>query len=201
MRTVATFAAFTVSVVLAGCETYGGTGSSRNSLMSVDYGTVQDVRRGEVQANTARGAALGGLLGLAAAAGTGGSRNQQIAGAAVGALVGGLIQNQRAANNQAEEYTVRLNNGRTVRIATVHHDIQVGDCVSVEQGKHANIRRVSPVMCNSMASTDHPAFGAMHSANMREAEECERAKQEVLDATTEQEVTVAHQKMRALCEH
>ena len=193
-------AALATSIVLGGCETYGGTGSSRDSLITVEYGTVRDVQRAEVQANTGRGAALGGLLGLAAAAGTGGSRNQQIAGAAAGALIGGLIQNQRVANNQTEEYTVQLNNGRTVRIATLHHDLQVGDCVSVEQGEHANIRRVSPVMCNSVASADHPAFDDMHAANVLEAEECEQAKQEVLNATTEQEVTIAHQKMRALCE-
>lgn len=200
MRTVTAVALLGASVVLGGCETYGGTGSSRDQVISVQYGTVQSVRRAEVDANVAQGAALGGLLGLAAAAGTGGSRNQQIAGTAAGALIGGLVQSQRAANNQAEEYTVLLNGGSTVRIATVHHDIQVGDCVSVEQGRHANLRRVSSVMCNSMASNDAPGYSQMHSANMVEAEQCERAKEEVLNATTEEQVRVAHQKMRALCE-
>lgn len=200
MRTVTAVVLLGASVVLSGCETYGGTGSSRNEVISVQYGVVEDMRRADVDANVGQGATLGGLLGLAAAAGTGGSRSQQVAGTAAGALIGGLVQNQRAANNQAEEYTVRLNNGNTVRIATVHHDIQVGDCVSVEQGRHANLRRVSPVMCESMASADAPGYAAMHSANMAEAEECERAKQEVLNATTEDEVRIAHQKMRALCE-
>ena len=200
MRTVTAVVLLGASLVLGGCETYGGTGSSRNEVISVQYGVVEDMRRAQVDANVGQGATLGGLLGLAAAAGTGGSRSQQVAGTAAGALIGGLVQNQRAANNQAEEYTVRLNNGNTVRIATVHHDIQVGDCVSVEQGRHANLRRVSPVMCESMASADAPGYAAMHSANMAEAEECERAKQEVLNATTEDEVRIAHQKMRALCE-
>ena len=200
MRTVTAVVLLGASLVLGGCETYGGTGSSRNEVISVQYGVVEDMRRAQVDANVGQGATLGGLLGLAAAAGTGGSRSQQVAGTAAGALIGGLVQNQRAANNQAEEYTVRLNNGNTVRIATVHHDIQVGDCVSVEQGRHANLRRVSPVMCESKASADAPGYAAMHSANMAEAEECERAKQEVLNATTEDEVRIAHQKMRALCE-
>jgi outer membrane lipoprotein SlyB len=200
MSNLRLLAAIPLFAFVAGCASYGGTGSSQGSLIAVEYGVVQQIERTELNASTGKGAAVGGLLGLAAAAGTGGSTGQQVAGTAAGALIGGLIQNQRRANNTAEQYTILLNSGRTVAVVTEHHDIQRGDCVSVEQGQHANVRRVSPVMCDSMADASHSAYPGLHQQNIDEAAECEQAKQELLNATTEQAVSVAHQKMRALCE-
>jgi hypothetical protein len=77
--------------------------------------------------------------------------------------------------------------------------IRVGDCVSVEQGRHANLRRVSAVMCSTPAS--HPAYPAMHNANVQESAECNEAKQELLAANTEQATAIAYKKMQALCQH
>jgi len=190
--------AITTGLFLAGCETTGGARSG--SAMSVQYGIVERVEQVRADANTGGGAALGGLTGLALAAGTGGSRNQQIAGAAGGALLGGLIANQRAANRQLIQHTVRLNSGSSVAVVTEAQSIAQGDCVAVEQGRHANVRRVSPVMCNAMADRGSPAFQPTHQANVREARECEQAKQEVLNAQTEDDIRLAHLRMRALCE-
>ena len=189
-----------LAAVITGCAgSYGGTGSRENTVISVQYGTVQSIEAAPMDANVGTGAAVGGALGLAAASTR--STGTQVGVAAAGALIGALVQKQRAANSHAEQYNVRLNAGNTVAIVTEHHDMQVGDCVSVEQGRHANIRRVSPVMCDTMANTSHPAFDEMHTANVAEASECEQVKQEVLDATTEEQVNLAYQKMRALCEH
>lgn len=187
------------SMVTTACQTSGG--ARPGTAMSVQYGVVQRVEAVRAEANTGGGAALGGLTGLALAAGTGGSRNQQIAGAAGGALIGGLVANQSAANQQLRQHTVRLNNGTSVAVITDHHNIVVGDCVAVEQGRHANIRRVSPVMCNDLADTSRPAYESTHRANVREAEECEQAKREVLNAQTEEDIRLAHMRMRALCEN
>jgi outer membrane lipoprotein SlyB len=187
------------SIVTTACETPGG--ARPGTAMSVQYGVVQSVQEVQAEANTGGGAALGGLTGLAVAAGTGGSRNQQLAGAAGGALLGGLIANQRAANQQLKQHTIRLNNGASVAVVTDHHNITVGDCVAVEQGRHANIRRVSSVMCNDLADTSRPAYTTTHQANVREAEECEQAKREVLNAQTEEAINLAHMRMRALCEN
>ena len=187
------------TIVTTGCETPGSPRAG--AAMSVQYGVVQSVQEVQASANTGGGAALGGLAGLAAAAGTGGSRNQQLAGAAGGALLGGLIANQRAANQRLMQHTVRLNNGSSVAVVTEHQNIAVGDCVAVEQGRHANIRRVSSVMCNDLADTSRPAYTSTHQANVREAEECEQAKREVLNAQTEEAIRLAHMRMRALCEN
>jgi hypothetical protein len=94
-----------------------------------------------------------------------------------------------------------LNNGASVAVVTDHHNITVGDCVAVEQGRHANIRRVSSVMCNDLADNSRPAYTSTHQANVREAEECEQAKREVLNAQTEEAINLAHMRMRALCEN
>ena len=187
------------SFVTMACETPGG--ARPGTALNVQYGVVQRVEEVLAEANTAGSAALGGLAGLAVAAGTGGSRTQQIAGTAGGALLGGLIANQRAANQRLIQHTVRLNNGSSIAVITDHHNIVVGDCVAVEQGRHANIRRVSPVMCNELADTSRPVYTPVHDANVREAEECEQAKRGVLDAQTEEEIRLAHMRMRALCEN
>jgi outer membrane lipoprotein SlyB len=187
------------STLMTACETTGG--ARPGTAMSVQYGVVQSVQEVQADANTGGSAALGGLAGLAVAAGTGGSRTQQMAGAAGGALLGGLIANQRAANQRLMQHTVRLNNGNSIAVITEDDNIAVGDCVAVEQGRHANIRRVSSVMCNDLADTRRPAYSSTHEANVREAAECEQAKQEVLNAKTEEEINLAHMRMRALCEN
>ena len=112
-----------------------------------------------------------------------------------------MIANQRANNQQLMQHTVRLNSGASVAVVTDHHNIAVGDCVAVEQGRHANIRRVSAVMCNDLADSRRPAYAPAHDANVREARECEQAKQEVLNAKTEEAIRLAHMRMRALCEN
>lgn len=105
------------------------TGSSRNEMISVQYGTVQNV--------------------------------QQIAMApdyGAGALIGGAL----------------------------------GDCVTIEQGRHANIRRVSPVMCSTPPS--NPAYQSMNNADLKESSECHEAKQELLKAAMVEQTDIGYKK-------
>jgi len=199
-RRLITPAVLMFAVLLGGCASYGGTSTPANQMISVQYGIVQQVQPTQLDASTPKGALLGGLLGLAVAAGTGGSTEAQVAATAGGALAGGLIQEARKSDNRANQYTVRLNSGGTIAIVTDNTDIVQGDCVSVEQGQQANIRRVSSVMCTSVASASHPAYPQLHDEDVAEASQCEQAKQQVLKATTPDEVSIATQKMRALCQ-
>mgnify|MGYP001819560252 CR=1 FL=1 len=193
-------ALLTLLVLATGCAgTYGGTGTRADSLISVQYGTVQAVEPVAMDPNTGTGAALGGVLGLAAASIR--STGTQVGAAAAGAQIGALVQNQRASNRRVNQYAVALNTGGTVAIVTEHHEFAPGHCVSVEQGQHANIRRVSPVMCQAMARPSHPAHAHAHAANVAEASECDQVKQEVLEAQSEDEVRSAYRKMSALREH
>ena len=183
------------ALLLTGCAaTDPGTGSTRGEVISVEYGTVMQVEQVQMDPKYGTGALVGGGLGLAAASRRSGTTQ---AGAAIaGALIGAMIQKSQAGT--AEKYTVQLNNRGTIQIVTEHHDIEAGECVSVEQGKHANIRRVSPIMCGSPQA--HPAYEEMHEANIEESEECLASKQALLAATTEQEADLAYKKMRAFCE-
>jgi hypothetical protein len=124
-----------------------------------------------------------------------------VAGAAGGALLGGLIAHERAANQRLVQHTIKLNSGASVAVITENQNIDVGDCVAVEQGRYANIRRVSSVMCNELADTHQPAYPSTHQADVQEGQECEQAKREVLNAKTEDAIKLAHMRMRALCEN
>jgi outer membrane lipoprotein SlyB len=187
--------ATTLVATLAGCaSTDPMTGSTRNEIISVQYGRVENIQKVDMSPDYAAGSVIGGALGLLATMGHSGA--SQVGGAAVGAGLGAIVAKETAGSG--EKFTVRLVNNNTIDIVTENQDIRLGDCVSLEQGKHANIRRVSPVMCTTPQT--HPAYNAMNAANVQESKECHAVKQELLNATTEQATAVAYKKMRAFCE-
>jgi len=171
-----------------------GTGSTRNSLITVAYGTVQNVQQVQMKPSYAEGSLIGGALGLLAASHY--STGSQVLGAAAGAGLGAMVAKETAGT--ANQYTVLLVGGKTVSVVTDQTAIEAGDCVSVEQGEHTNIRRVSAAMCNTPPS--HPAYPDMHSSVQRDSADCATAKQQLLKATTEQETNIAYKKMQALCD-
>jgi len=184
-----------VAITLVGCvSTDPMTGSSRNEMISVQYGTVQNVQQIAMAPDYGAGALIGGALGLLAA--STGSSATQVAGAAAGAGLGALISKETAGT--AERFTVALGNGSTIDVVTENQDIRIGDCVTIEQGRHANIRRVSPVMCSTPPS--NPAYQSMNNADLKESSECQQAKQELLKATTVEQTDIGYKKMRAFCE-
>jgi hypothetical protein len=186
-----------LAVFLTGCanmSTDPGTGSTRNSLIAVAYGTVENVQQVKMKPNYAEGSIIGGALGLLAASGY--SSGSQALGAAAGAGLGALVSKETA--GVANQFTIDLVNGTTVSVVTDQKDIDAGDCVSVEQGEHANIRRVSSSFCNTPAS--HPAYADMHSSVQQISADCAEAKQQLLKASTEQETNIAYKKMQALCD-
>ena len=134
------------------------------------------------------GAVKGGLLGKAIGRRRPGVDRGVIAGAAMGAAA------DKADDKSLYLYTVQLVDGDgTIRIHTEQGDIRQGDCVSIEQGEHANIRRVSSVHCEHRTSAPPP-----HHAQA--AKECDLAKQELMAASTDEEVDIAIKKVRVLCE-
>jgi outer membrane lipoprotein SlyB len=191
------YGAALMATVLAGCanmSTDPGTGSTRNSLIAVAYGTVENVQQVQMKANYAEGSLIGGALGLLAASHY--SAGSQALGAIAGAGLGALVAKETAGT--ANQYTIRLVDGSTVQVVTDQKDIDAGDCVSVEQGDHTNIRQVSSAMCSTPPS--HPAYPAMNASVQQISAECATAKQQLLQATTEQETNIAYKKMQALCD-
>jgi len=85
-----------------------------------------------------------------------------------------------------------IGGGKSV-ISTEQQDIRIGDCVSVEQGDHANIRRVSSYHCeikNTITAEHHQSA----------ADNCQLAKNELNAADTDADITKAAKKVRVLYE-
>jgi hypothetical protein len=186
-----------VALLLTGCanmSTTPGTGSTRNSLIAVAYGTVQNVQQVAMKPDYGAGTLIGGALGLLASSHY--SAGSQALGAVAGAGLGALVSKETAGT--ANQYTITLVNGSTVSVVTDQSEIDVGDCVSVEQGDHTNIRRVSSSFCNTPAT--HPAYPEMNASVQQLSADCAEAKQQLLKATTEQETNIAYKKMQALCD-
>jgi hypothetical protein len=185
----------TLVASLVGCaSTDPVTGSAPNEVISVQYGTVENIQQVAMAPDYGAGSVIGGALGLLATMGHSGA--SQVGGAVVGAGLGALVAKETAGNGV--KFTVRLVNNSTIDIVTENQSIALGDCVSIEQGQHANIRRVSSVMCTTPPSD--PAYAPMNAANVQESQECQAVKRELLNATTEQATNIAYKKMHAFCE-
>jgi hypothetical protein len=156
---------------------------------SIQYGIVTSVSVTTIEdddgmSGAAKGALIGGMIGPRRR----GINRGVIAGAAIGS----------AADDGDTEtvylYTVDyVDSSGSIQIHTEQGDIRDGDCVSIEQGQHANIRRVSTVHCEQQTATP-PAHHA------QAAEECDLAKQELMAAQTDEALNIAIQKVRVLCE-
>ncbi len=173
-----------------------GAGSVWAQSSDVSYGEVTQVAPVDVgggsEAATVGGSLLGGVTGYVL--GKGSSPGKKRRAMAAGAAAGGLIGNRATrGTNKGFQYTVRLSDGRSVSIVTEQGRIDVGDCVAVERGESANIRRVSQVHCES-------GEGKPSGEHLSEAQECEAAKAAMLDAETTQALEQAVRRARLLCE-
>ena len=180
----------------------------------VQYGRITAVSPVNVTDSTSRnvGTVVGGGIGLATGSGQSGS-NRALR-TAVGATAGRSVGNM-ASRSQAFEYTVLIGGTNTVRIVSDQAGKRVGDCVSIEQGQFANIRLVPDARCAppparaaAPAPTPAPAPApaaapapapAPDPADVQAATACEQAKQQVLDATTDDAFKLAERRMRLLC--
>lgn len=186
-RRIAYIGLLTCSMLLAG-------NAQATELSAVAYGTITAVSTQEKDTSSGKktGAIIGGLIGLASSGGrsTGTKVVRSGVGAAVGAGVGGSVS---AGTELA--YTVDLVNGGTVRVVMDSGNFRQGDCVSVEQGRTNNMRRVSSEFCAQHKEVPEE-YKAEH---VKEASECAQAKQELLAAKDEAAVKTAHMKMNILC--
>lgn len=117
------------------------------------------------------------------------------------ALIGAAIGGARGASQQnpGSLYSVRTNDGTIIQIATEQTEIQVNDCVFVEEsGGTANIRRTADATCEpeSQAVLNEPF---MQEEMQEEAAECSAAKEEMLAADTAEKVDLAIRKVQILC--
>jgi uncharacterized protein (UPF0218 family) len=146
------------------------------------------------------GAALGGMVGLSHAHKNKHSGQSELEGALAGAAIGAALTKAMEGSNKAIQFTIETADSRIFKIVMEKaNGITIGDCVTVENGKHANLHRVAAEMCDHGAKREeHDEFRSDHAD---EVDACEKAKDLVVDAKTERETEAAIRKMKIVCEH
>ena len=174
-----------ITCLVTGCAS-SGTPSARGYELRVRYAEVTEIDRVKLPV-------VGGFTGLVLSRNSSGRK--QVASGIGGAVLGGLATAALEGDRLGYSYQLRFSNGDTSRFITEKGYLQVGDCVSVERGQYANIRRVAPVLCSGNA----PA--AANQKHVRDAEQCHEAKEQLLAASTDNEIEAAARKVSILCEY
>jgi len=182
----------------------GACASVAASAQSVSFGRITAVTMVTQDNQNARvgGTIVGGVIGAAAGSGRSGSNR------ALGGLGGAFAGNQIgriATQRQAFQYTILMGGTQTITMVTDQAGKRVGDCVAVERGEFNNLRLVADSKCGpspraAQAQPAAPPPPAQPTAGDRsQAESCIRAKEQLLDAETEDAFDRAERRVRLLC--
>ena len=193
-RLLITLLTLTITVVVLGTTTFAQRAGQSSSVLT---GTVTGMQSVDLNDGDAlKGALVGGAFGAAlTSTNKGNSRKKR--NAAIGAVIGGARQSNNTAPGRL--YTVTVGDGSTVQIATEQTEIRVDDCVYVEQsGNSANIRRATASAC-APAAQEVLQDPAIQAEMQEEAAECSAAKQELINAETDEATDRAVMKVQLLC--
>ena len=180
----------TSALVLAGCAS-NGSSSARGYELRIRYAEVVDINRVQLPSAAPAGAVVGGFTGLVLARNQ--STGRQLATGAGGAVLGGLATRALEGDRLGFEYRLRFADGNVSQFITEKGYLQIGDCVAVERGQYANIRRVASVLCeNGPAKSIEPT-------HVRDAAQCHAAKEQLLLAATREEIDIASRKVSVIC--
>ena len=159
---------------------------------TVTLGIVKQVEQVTLQSEGGgKGALVGGTLGYASGSSKSKSRRNALIGGAAGTAL------SSSGKSEGMQYTVQSSDSSVIIVISDQTEIQIGDCVSVEQsGDKANIRRQDPLACDPASAA---AETAVHDELVENANECAAVKQELVNAKTQEEVELATAKARILC--
>ncbi len=194
MRPTAPVAVLLTAALTAGCAGPGAVArADLKTRIDIQYGRVDEVEQVALESAAGKAAVLGGVVGAL-------SSRRRLLGAAVGAVAAGATTAVLEGAHQGYAYTVRMEDGRMIKVVVDHGDIAAGQCVAVEQGRTTNVRLVSPNHCRpehrAVVAEPEVAAQAQHHASV-----CDAATEAVLAAKTDAEVELAAKKARAVCGH
>lgn len=160
---------------------------------TVTLGVVQSAERVTLESTGAgKGAVVGGTLGAM----SGSSSSKRTRNAIIGGTAGALVS--RTGPSQGMQYAVRIGDGSVIVVVSDQTEIQIGDCVTVEQsGDLANIRRQDPLACENRAAA---AAQDVMEELVEDADKCAAAKRELLAAETQEQLELATAKANILCD-
>lgn len=178
-------------IVQAGCAS-SGSPAMRGQEIRIRYAEVLDVERRRLPSAAPAGAVVGGFTGLVL------SRNQstgrRVASGIGGAALGGLATAALEGDRLGFSYRLRYLDGNESDFITEKGYLQPGDCVSVERGEFANVRRVPRLMCEERMASIPPS-------HLTDASQCHAAKEQLLSAVTDEEIESAARKVSILCDY
>ena len=167
--------------------------------MTVQTGVVIAAQAVNLQSAAGRGAAVGGVVGLATTS-SNRSTSRRIRNTAIGAGTGALIARGAQGNLDGMQYTIETGPGSQVVVVTDQTQVRVGDCVTVEQAGSGttNVRRVNDALCET-------AFAGGVDEELTkylqyEADMCLQAKERLMEAETDEAFEVAMRRVNFLCD-
>ena len=165
--------------------------------VTVRYGTVTGMQIVDLNNSDAlKGALVGGAFG-AALTKSSKSSSRRNRNAAIGATLGAI--SGAAKRNEGRLYSVQTNEGSVMKIATEQTEIRIDDCVIVEEsGGRTNIRRTAMSTC-SAETQEILKEPKMVEEMQEEAADCLAAKDELVNAETDDALERAVRKIQVLC--
>jgi len=190
-----------VALVASLFMAFVGTASAQRSgqSMSIQTGVVIAAQAVNLQSAVGRGAAIGGVVGLAATS-SNRSTSRRLRNTAIGAGTGALIARGAQGNLDGMQYTVETGPGSQIVVVTDQTEIRVGDCVTVEQGSSgtANVRRANEALCEAAFSSGLDE--EMNTYLQYEADMCQQAKQRLMETDTDEAFETALRRVNVLCD-
>ena len=176
------------------------TAQRSGQSMSVQTGVVIAAQAVNLQSAAGRGAAVGGVVGLATTS-RNRSTSRRIRNTAIGAGTGALIARGAQGNLDGMQYTIEVGPGSQITVVTDQTQVRVGDCVNVEQAGSgtANVRRVSEARCEAIFAGD-PMDDELQAYMTREADMCLQAKERLMEAETDEAFEIAMRRVKFLCD-
>ena len=156
------------------------TAQRSGQSMSVQTGVVIAAQAVNLQSAAGRGAAVGGVVGLATTS-SNRSTSRRIRNTAIGAGTGALIARSAQGSLDGMQYTIEVGPGSQIIVVTDQVQVRVGDCVNVEQAGSgtANVRRVSEARCEAIFAGDS-VDDELQAYMTREADMCLQAKERLI---------------------
>ena len=183
----------TACVALVGACASSGTTAARGYEVRVRYAEVVEIERVQMPSAAPAGAVIGGFTGLILASNK--STGRQVASGVGGAALGGLATKALEGGRLGYSYRLRFADGGISKFVTEKGYLQKGDCVSVERGEYANIRRVASVLCEGGPSA------SVDANHLQDAQQCHAAKEQLLMASSEEKIDAASRKVAIICQY
>jgi len=187
-----------VTLLLMACASTASAQRSGQS-MSIQTGVVIAAQAVNLQSAAGRGAAVGGVVGLAATS-SNRSTSRRLRNTAIGAGTGAMIARRSQGSLDGMQYTIETGPGSQIVVVTDQTQVRVGDCVTVEQpgSGTTNVRRVNDALCEAAFSGGIDED--LNTYLQYEADMCHNAKERLMAAETDEAFEVAMRRVNFLCD-